>query len=334
MSKILVTGGAGMIGSNVTRRLLTMGHSVTIADNLWRGKKEYLLDDAGQYMIDMKSNFHEVDLSIADSCDEIMRGMDYVIHLADIVGGIGYVFNNQGSLFRQNLLINSNTISSARKCKLKGFLYIGTACSFPEGLQNTYENNALKEADLYPAQPESAYGWSKLMGQYETALLEKETGIPTASLMLHNVYGSPTDFGMERSQVIPALIRKAINYPTEDFIVWGSGKQSRAFLHVNDVVEGIVLTLEKGLGKGEIQIGPSFSTSIREIAETVVKISGKNIPIVFDTSKPEGDKGRCANYAKAKSEIGWEPKMTLEAGLRELYSWIETRMKIEASVEK
>jgi GDP-L-fucose synthase len=282
-----------------------------------------LMNDNGNYVIDMDRDFYLRDLSIPGSCEDILQEVDYVIHFADIVGGIGYVFNNQGSLFRQNLLINTNTIAAARKNRsLKGFVYIGTACSFPENKQNQYAPTELVESDLYPAMPESAYGWSKLMGQYETKLMEKETGIPSVSLMLHNVYGSPADYGIERSQVIPSLVRKAIKYPEEDFVIWGSGNQSRAFIHVDDVAEGIALALEKGLGKDEIQLGPSHATTIREVAELVVKISGKNIPIKFDISKPEGDKARCANYTKAKDILGWQPKTTLEEGVTELYNWV------------
>ena len=173
----------------------------------------------------------------------------------------------------------------------------------------------LREDELFPALPESAYGWSKLMGQLEIGYLEKETGIPCCTLQFHNVYGSPCDFG-ERSQVIPALIRKAINYPNEEFIVWGSGKQGRAFLHVNDVVEALVRALDKGWGHGWIQIGPSVCTSIAEIAETVVKISGKDIKPFFDTTKPEGDKARSADYSKAKEILGWEPSVSHTNGLK------------------
>lgn len=323
MNRVLVTGGAGMIGSNLVRKLVNNGYLVKVVDNLWRGKKEYLRNDNGDYVIDMDRDFYLRDLSVPDCCDDIIKETDYVVHFADIVGGIGYVFSNQGSLFRQNLLINTNTIASARKNKsLKGFIYIGTACSFPENKQNQYTATELVESDLYPAMPESAYGWSKLMGQYETKLMEKETGIPTVSIMLHNVYGSPADYGIERSQVIPSLVRKAIRYPEEDYIIWGSGNQSRAFIHVNDVTEGILLALQKGLGQDEIQLGPSYATTIREVAELVVKISGKDIQVKFDLSKPEGDKARCANYSRAKNILGWEPKTTLEEGVKELYEWV------------
>ena len=330
-SKILITGGAGMIGSNLVKRLIKEGNQVKVVDNLWRGKLDYLYED-DKPIIDFENDFYNRDLSIAGSCDDLLDDIEIVYHLADIVAGIDYVFSNQGSLFRQNNLINSNVITSVRNFgkKVKGFIYVGTACSFPLTRQNSLDVIPLREEELYPALPESAYGWSKLMGQYETELLEKETGIPCSVLMLHNVYGSPCDFG-ERSQVIPALIRKAINFPNEDFIVWGSGEQGRAFIHVNDVVNALCLTKEKGLGKGIIQIGPSVCTSIKEIAETVVEISGRDIKVEYDTTKPEGDKARSADYSKAQRILGWEPLVDLRSGLEQQFKWIEKRIKSEGS---
>ncbi len=309
---ILITGGEGEIGSNLTKRLVALGHDVKVLDNLWRGKLEYLNNEEGVPVIDLGARFFKRDLSLAGACDDLLGDVDYVVHLADIVAGINYVFQNQGRLFRQNILINSNVIEWVRRSHVKGFLYIGTACSFPATLQNSFNAVALKETDLYPAQPESAYGWSKLMGQYETEILGKETNIKTCTLMLHNVYGAPCDFGVERSQVIPSLIRKAINYPVEEFIVWGSGFQGRAFIHVENVVDGIVLALDKGWGHGHIQLGPTVCTSIREIAENVVRISGNEINIIYDTSKPEGDKARSADNTKARSILGWERRIPLD----------------------
>ena len=299
MSKILVTGGCGMIGSNLVKRLVKEGHEVNVIDNLWRGKKEYLNDENGVSVINMDTQFFDIDLSINKGIDEIVERNEYVIHLADIVAGIDYVFSNQGDLFRLNNLINTNLFHSVRKAgkdKIKGLIYVGTACSYPLTRQNSLDVIPLKEEELFPALPESAYGWSKLMGQLEIGFLEKETGIPCCTLQFHNVYGSPCDYG-ERSQVIPALIRKAINYPNEEFNVWGSGKQGRAFIHVNDIVDALVLALEKGWGNDWIQIGPSVCTSIREIAEAVIRISGKDITPFYDITKPEGDKARSADYS-------------------------------------
>jgi GDP-D-mannose 3', 5'-epimerase len=320
---ILVTGGVGMIGSNLVRRLVTEGNKVLVIDNLWRGKLDYLKNENNQFIIDISKDFYNIDLAEVGIPVEILEKVDYVYHLADIVAGIDYVFKNQSSIFRKNLLINSNVINSVRiaKNKIKGFIYVGTACSFPLTRQNSLDVIPLKEEELYPALPESSYGWSKLMGQYETEFLESEDGIPVSILMFHNVYGSPCDFD-NRSQVIPALIRKAINYPTEDFVVWGSGAQGRAFVHVDDIVDALILTKNKGLGKGTIQIGPNVCTSIKEIAETIVSISNKKINIKYDLTKPEGDKARSADFTKANNILGWYPKVTLEQGLIKQYRWI------------
>lgn len=319
-----------MIGSNLVRELVLNGDDVFVVDNLWRGKLEYLSDDDGKNWIDLETRFFNRDLTVPGMADDLVAAVDYVVHLADVVAGIDFVFNNQGLLYRQNILINSNVIDSARKSKgrLKGFVYAGTACSFPETRQNSLDVIPLREEELYPAQPESAYGWSKLMGQYETELMGQETGIPVCNLMFHNAYGAPCDYG-ERSQVIPALIRKAINFPAEPFVVWGSGTQGRAFIHVDDIVNGIILALDKGLDMGVIQLGPSVCTSIREMAEMVVGISGKDIEIVYDTSRPEGDKARSADYSKARSVLGWSPKVSLKEGLQKQYEWVKNALEIE-----
>ena len=330
MKRILVTGGCGMIGSNLVKRLVKDGGwDVYVVDNLWRGKVEYLNDENGKPVIDLDTHFFQKDLAVYEEALEVVGKTDYIVHLADIVAGIDYVFSNQGEIFRINNLINSNLFAAARKAgkdKIEGLMYVGTVCSFPLTRQNTYEPEPLREEELFPAYPESAYGWSKLMGQLEIGYLEQETGIPCCTLMFHNVYGTPTDYGV-RSQVIPALIRKAVNYPNEAFSVWGSGKQGRAFIHVSDIVEALVLALDKGWGHGWIQIGPNHCTSIRDIAYKVAQISGKDLEPEFDTTKPEGDSARCADYTKAKTVLGWEPKVGLEEGLRESYAWIEEQIK-------
>ena len=329
MKSIMVTGGCGMIGSNLVKRLVRDGWDVYVADNLWRGKLEYLNDEKGKPVIDLDTHFFKKDLTVYEEAEAVVGMTEYIVHLADIVAGIDYVFANQGELFRINNLINSNLFAACRKAgkdKINGLLYVGTVCSFPLTRQNVLDPEPLHEDELFPAMPESAYGWSKLMGQLEIGYLEKETGIPCCTLMFHNVFGTPTDFG-ERSQVIPALIRKAINYPKEKFVVWGSGEQGRAFIHVNDIVNALMLALDKGWGHGWIQIGPSFCTSIKEIAYKIAEISGKGIKPIFDTTKPEGDKARCADYTKAKEILGWEPTVSLEKGLRESYVWIEKQIK-------
>ena len=333
MTRVLVTGGAGMIGANLVRRLVADGARVTVVDNMWRGRIEKLAGiSAGK--LDFDRDFHKRDLARPGMLDDLLGDVDYVFHLADVVAGVGFVFRNQLAVFRQNLLINTHVVESlARADRVRGYVYPGTACSFPQELQTGVDARPLREQDLFPASPESAYGWSKLMGQYEATLLEQEHGIPVCLPVLHNVYGSPCDYSAERSQVIPALVRRAIEYRRPgDFAVWGDGTQGRAFVHVDDAVDGLIAALERGLGHGVIQIGPDRCTSIREAAEAIVRASGKPIRIDYDTSKPTGDRGRCADFAKARDVLGWRPRVAFQDGIDRLYAWIEGRLAAEAAL--
>ncbi len=327
MKRILITGGAGMIGSNLVKRLVETGvGKVSVADNLWRGKREHLEDDCGSPVINMEENFFELDLRDPAACRIAVKGIDEVYHLADVVAGIKYVFANQTKVFHDNALIDTNMLKAASQAGVKRFLYIGTACSYPKKMQFGVEAPPLVEEDIIPAEPESAYGWSKLFAELQTQLYGQETEMQTGVLRLHNVYGTPTDFSADKSQVIPSLIVKAVRYPAEPFIVWGSGVQGRSFVHVNDVVDALVLMMSGGLGNEAIQIGTNYCTSIRQVAETIVEISGKNIDIQYDLTKPEGDKGRCGDCSKAKKVLGWHPRIELKDGLAELYSWIQDRL--------
>lgn len=319
-NKILVTGGAGMIGSMLVESLITRGASVTVVDNLWRGKKENLMKD-GQPIIDLNLDFYQLDLVDYSNCLKVAKGHDIVYHLADVVAGINYVFGNQFSLFQTNVIMNSNMLRAAIKTRIKSYIYVGTACSYPAEKQNILNPPPLKEEDAYPASPESSYGWSKLMGEYECGLAESEGLMEVGILRLHNVYGPQCDMSPEKSQVIPALIRKCINYPKEEFMVWGSGNQRRAFVYIEDVVNALLLVLEYGMGKGVIQIGPDYSISIKEIAEIIVLISNKTIDVRYDPTKREGDMDRVADWSKAKQVLGWSPQTGIEAGLRKTYEW-------------
>ena len=317
---ILVTGGAGLIGSTLVENLVERGAKVTVADNLWRGKKENLIKN-GQPVIDFDSDFYKVDLVEYDNCLEVARGQDLVYHLADVVAGINYVFGNQLSLFHTNVVMNSNILRAAIEAGVKKYVYVGTACSYPAEKQNVLNPPPFKEEDVYPASPESSYGWSKLMGEYECELAEQEGLIEVGILRLHNVYGPKSEMSPEKSQVIPALIRKAINFPKEEFVVWGSGNQRRAFVYIDDIIKSLLSVVERGIGKGVIQIGPDYSISIRRIAEIIVSISNKDISILYDTTKREGDMDRVADWTKAKKLLGWSPETSIKEGLEKTYEW-------------
>ena len=314
-----------MIGSNLVKRLVQEGQEVVVVDNFWRGRRENLLLNHGREVIPFRTHLIEADLCLPGVLDLILKDVDFVYHLAGIVADVDFVFKNQGMIFRQNVLMNSNVVESVRGSRVNGYIYVGTACSFPKHLQTGVTARPLREEDQLPAAPESAYGWSKLMGEYEAFLMESEARIPVSVLSLHNVYGTPCAIG-ERAQVIPSLIQRAIRYPQEPFKVWGSGEQGRAFVHVDDVVEALMLARLKGMGQGLIQVGVDVCTSIRELAEIVVKASAKRISIKYDLSKPEGDRGRRCDASKARQILGWAPRTTLEQGIQELYAWVHSKL--------
>tara|TARA_A100001015_G_scaffold238756_1_gene271823 strand:- start:97 stop:1095 length:999 start_codon:yes stop_codon:yes gene_type:complete len=322
-SKILVTGGAGMIGSNLVKKLVEKEYDVFVADNLWRGKREYLLSNKGLLIIP-EQNFFEVDLRNFENCLQVTKGMDLVIHLADIVAGINYVFSNENTVYRSNILINTNTLRACIDNKVRKYIYAGTACSYPKSKQLKLNPPPFVEDDVYPAEPESAYGWSKLMGEYEAELAYKSGLIDLEILRLHNVYGSPAELDPSKSQVIPALCKKTIEQKNHKISVWGSGRQKRAFVHVDDVVDGFIKAINKSSKyNGVIQLGPNYSTSIADIAKKIVSLSGKEIDIKFDTSKPEGDFDRMANNSRAKKLLNWSPSTTLDEGLKKIFRWCQ-----------
>ena len=324
--KILVTGGAGMIGSNLVKKLVDLGFEVFVADNLWRGKTEYLLSENSKMVIPNENFFH-VDLRDYENCLKVTKNIDIVIHLADVVAGINYVFSNESSLYRSNILINTHTLNASIANKVKKFIYAGTACSYPKSQQSKINPPPFKEEDVFPAEPESSYGWSKLMGEYESELAFKAGLIDIEILRLHNVYGSPSELDPSFSQVIPALCRKTIEQKNMKIDVWGSGKQKRAFVHVDDIVEGFVKAINKNSKYGGvIQLGPNFSTSIAEIAQKIVLLSEKNISINFDKSKPEGDVDRMADNTRAQNILDWSPKVSLDDGLKKVFNWCKLKL--------
>lgn len=327
--RILVTGGAGFIGSWLVEALVRMGSDVFVVDNLWRGSLENLRREDGTSWIPLSSHFLLGDLRdyhvALSAC--LKSKPDLVFHLADIVAGIDFVFTNEPFLFRANILINTNMFAAVQEAGIPHCVYLGTACSYPKTLQAKPGGVPLVEEQVYPADPESAYGWSKLMGEYEATLLAKNSERQLGILRLQNVYGPRSILSIKRSQVIPSLIRKAIRYPCEDFIVWGSGKQARDFVFVGDVVDALVRLPLRGMGHGPIQIGTAKETTVAELASMIVDISGKGIPIRFDSDKPEGDGGRSGNFEKARQVLGWDVFTPLKAGLKQTYDWADQQIR-------
>jgi len=317
--KVVITGGAGMIGSSLTNLLIEKGFDVVVVDNLSRGKVDYL-EGIARFN---KQNLYRIDLSQEENCADLVKLLstaDAVVHLADIVAGIGYVFGNQYSVYVQNNKINHNVFEASIEANVKKIVYAGTACSFPKEKQ-TGINSILDESDLFPADPESAYGWSKLNGILELSYLREKTNISCTTLVLHNVYGPNCDLDERTAQVIPALAKKVLT--NNELVVWGSGTQGRSFVFVQDIAYAFYLALIKDNLPSIIQIGSEVCYTIREIAEKLVAISGRDISIRYDITKPEGDRGRCANIRLAMDVLGWSPSIDIDSGLKTTFDWIK-----------
>ena len=327
--RVLVTGGAGFIGSWLVEALVRLGSDVYVVDNLWRGSLDNFKKEDGTNWIQLSDHFFLGDLRdyhvALSTC--IKSKPDIIFHLADVVAGIDFVFANEPFLYRANILINTNLFTAAVETGAQRLIYIGTACSYPKKLQEKPGGIPLVEEQVYPADPESAYGWSKLMGEYEAMLLAKYSQMEIGILRLQNIYGPRSILSVKRSQVIPSLIRKAVRHPDEEFIVWGSGKQARDFVFVGDVVDALVRLPLRGMGQGPIQIGTGKETTVADLASMIVDIGGKGIPIKFDKGKPEGDGGRSGNFNKAKHILGWDVFTPLEDGLRQTYDWANLQIK-------
>ena len=205
-SRIFVTGVAGMIGSNTARSLLAQGHAVVGIDNLWRGTKANIAD----LLTHPGFSFRHADIVADQDWYRDLGAQDALIHIADIVAGIGYVFSNEWQVFQKNLMINTQ-VARVVNARCPGrFIYLGTACSYPQGMQRSVDGSVLAEKDKFPADPESGYGWSKLIGEVEFRLAIKGTETRLTVLDLHNVYGWPCVYRDNTAQVNPSLIYKAL----------------------------------------------------------------------------------------------------------------------------
>ncbi len=323
--RVLVTGGAGMIGSALVRRLLAAGAEVHVIDNFWRGRLENLVE-AGRPIIDFSTNLVEADLADPRACEGRFAGFDTVYHLADIVAGIGYVFGNELSVLLANSRIDANVLGACIAAGVPNYVYVGTACSYPRSAQSAVRSTPLEEHEVYPAEPESAYGWSKLMGEYAALLAGRDDKLNVGVLRLHNVYGPRCDISTDRSQVIPSLIRKAITNTTGELGVWGSGSQRRSFVYVDDVAEALLRVRTRGMNAGVVQIGAPQSTSIETLAEKVATFNRTITHIRFDSAAPEGDVDRYPCLKRCRDILGFEPVTSLDAGLRRTAEWIAAQL--------
>ncbi|CAF1289270.1 unnamed protein product [Adineta steineri] len=326
--RFIITGGAGFIGSHLVKHLRKQQYKATqikVLDNLGRGRLHNLQFENGSWAISIALNFCMLDLRNADDASKFVTGADVVFHLANVMAGVSYAFSHQLPVFQDNILINSNTIHAAKTNKIKNFIYVGTACSFPKILQHDAGIHSLNENPTYPAKREFWYGWSKLMGEYE-AELAKSNSFNVGILRLHHVYGPYSDYNTVTEQTIPCLIRKAIDTNNDSFIVSGSGEHYQDILYVDDVIDSLLSMLKRGMNKGVIQVGTGKATTIKELAYIVNQLIEskfqKKRNIIFDNTQPQGDKGPIAILDRAMNILKWKPKVDIQEGISTTMSWI------------
>ena len=327
--KILVTGGAGFIGSHLVERLSAGGaRLVRVADNLERGRIDNVRESIARPNVD----FRQVDLRDRDQAHTVCDGIDVVFHLASKVGGIQYYVERLGEVFRDNSLIDQNVWSASISQDVAYYLYTSSAHIYPIGLQMTPDAPPIVEAQAYPADPELSYGWAKLLGEKLIQYSIEQDCITRAVIpRLIGSYGPNQDFNLATGSAIPVFCRRAIEYPARGpFIVLGTGAETRSFHFVQDTIDALLLAVEALVTRPDMppfNLGSEGRVTIREIAETIISISGKRIEIQWDTSHPTviwGQSFDCSLAAELLAD--WKPKVTMRQGLEQCYRHIEARL--------
>ena len=307
---VLVTGGNGFVGSYVVERLLDEQANVSIVS---RTSKDFLLH------VKDKIRFLKGDLLNKDDALEACKNQDFVFHLASRVAGIGYNIEHSGTMMTDNSIMSLNMLDAARISNVERYQYVSSTCVYPrEASIPTPESEGM----LGDPEPSNlGYGWAKRVGELQAKMHAKEFGMKVSIIRPMNAYGPRDDFDPETSHVIPALIRKIINAKTE-VSIWGSGNQTRAFVYVDDVARGMLMTLEKLTIPDPINIGTNEEIKIKDLVSTIVNITERNdLQIKYDTTKPEGQLRKTADTKKAEELIQYKPKYSLEEGLKHTIDW-------------
>jgi len=308
--RVLVTGGTGMIGRHLVELLLGAGAKVRIVS----------LDDPS--LASSGTEFLQLDLTEFRNCMKACKDIDIVFHLAGIKGSPKMAREKPASFFVPTILFNTNMMEAARRSNVEWFLYTSTIGVYAPA-EIFYEDDVWK---TFPSENDKFAGWAKRMGELQAEAYKIEYGWNRVSIVRPaNVYGPYDNFDPQNAMVIPSLISRALN-GEDPFIVWGDGSQIRDFIHAKDVARGMMLVVAKKETR-PINLGSGRGHSIKEVVDIIVDNLEHKPKVIWDTSKPAGDKIRLMDISRARS-IGFTPIISLEEGIKNTMEWYRKNKNI------
>jgi nucleoside-diphosphate-sugar epimerase len=315
--RALVTGAGGFIGHHLVSSLKREGIWVRGVD---LKNPEYAQSESDEFEI--------LDLRRWDSCLQATRGIDDVYALAADMGGMGFISSHHAQILHNNSLINLHTLEAARVNGVSRYLYTSSACVYPEYRQMDADVTPLSEDDAYPAAPQDAYGWEKLIAERLCQHYRDDYGLDTRIVRFHNIFGPLGTWQGGREKAPAAMCRKvAIAKLTgsDSIEIWGDGEQTRSFCYIDDCVDGLGRLMRSGYQQ-PLNLGQDRMVTINELADIVAEIAGLRI-VKTHVPGPQGVRGRNSDNARLRQVLEWEPAISLEAGLARTYAWIEDQIR-------
>lgn len=315
----IVTGGAGFIGNHIVRKLLSLGHKVKVIDNLSKGELNNIKDCIDNPNLE----FIQADLLDLSKAKELLKDAEVVYHLAARIGGIGYFHKIPATLLVDNNILTQNVFEAVKENKAK-VVYLSSSMVFERAI----EFPSTEESLLRSPSPITAYGFSKLAGEYIARAYHDEFGVPYVIVRPFNAYGpgeTPGDY-FGYSHVIPDLVKKLIS-GQNPLQIFGNGEQVRCYTYVEDLAEGIVLAGENAVND-DFNISSDRPTTVKELANMIWKNLGKTEELKFEYLETFKDdvRKRISDSYKIKTKLGWKPKMDFEEGLRITAGWLKSRI--------